>query len=58
MSCIKKLLGKKGDLYKPEQIIECAKKEYELEKDFFIEMKKNKFDIFKTYNFLPKDISR
>ncbi|MBN1214288.1 MAG: YkgJ family cysteine cluster protein [Candidatus Lokiarchaeota archaeon] len=51
-------LEKKGELYKPEQILEWAKKEYELEKGFFIEMKKNNFDIFKTYKFLPKDISR
>jgi len=32
------------------------KKEYEMEKKYFLEMKKHDFNILKVYPFLPKDI--
>ena len=35
----------------------CEFQEYEMEKQFFLKMKKNNFDIFKVYKFLPKDIT-
>jgi Fe-S-cluster containining protein len=50
-------LGNEGDFYSREEIIRLATKEYEMEKDFFLKMKKNNFDIFKVYKFLPKDIT-
>ena len=55
---LRKSLEKIGKLHSPEQIIDWAKREYELEKNFFLEIKKNNFNIFKTYKFLPKDISK
>lgn len=46
----------KGKFYSAEEILKWANKEYELEKTYFLEMKKNNFDIFKVYKFLPEDI--
>ncbi len=51
-------LEKKGHYYSPQEIIKWARKEYEMEKEFFLEMKKNNFDLFKAYPFLPEDISK
>jgi len=44
----------KGKFYPPEEILKWAKEEYEIEKAYFLEMKKNSFDISKVYPFLPK----
>ena len=46
----------KGKHYTREEILDWATKEYEIEKDFFFEMKKNDFNILKVYSFLPKDM--
>jgi Fe-S-cluster containining protein len=46
----------KGKRYTREEILDWATKEYEMEKDFFFEMKKNDFNILKVYSFLPKDM--
>ncbi|GAH22349.1 unnamed protein product, partial [marine sediment metagenome] len=37
-------------------ILNWAKKEYEIEKKFFLEMKQNKFNILKVYPFLSKEM--
>jgi len=50
-------LENQGKFYSKAEILRWARKEYELEKDFFLEMKKNNFDIFRVYKFLPKDIT-
>lgn len=44
----------KGKFYTKEEILDWAKKEYEIEKKYFLEMKKNKFNILKIYPFLSK----
>jgi len=49
-------LENKGKFYSKEEILKWASEEYEIEKNFFFTMKKNDFDIFKAYKFLPKDI--
>ena len=46
----------KGKFYPPEEILKWAKLEYEIEKAYFLEMKKNSFDISKVYNFLPDEM--
>ena len=46
----------KGKHYTREEILDWATKEYEMEKEFFFEMKKNDFNILKVYSFLPKDM--
>lgn len=46
----------KGKFYPPEEILNWAREEYEIEKAYFLEMKKNDFDILKLYPFLPKEI--
>ncbi|TFG03346.1 MAG: hypothetical protein EU539_12315 [Promethearchaeota archaeon] len=46
-----------GKFYSKGEILKWAQKEYEMERNFFLEMKKNDFDIFKVYKFLPKDIT-
>ncbi|GAI60412.1 unnamed protein product [marine sediment metagenome] len=46
----------KGKHYTREEILDWATKEYEMEKDFFFEMKQNDFNILKVYSFLPKDM--
>jgi Fe-S-cluster containining protein len=50
-------LENEGNFYSREEIIKLANKEYEMERQFFLKMKKNKFDIFKVFKFLPKDIA-
>lgn len=45
----------KGRFYSRQEILSWAKAEYKIEKNFFLEMKKNNFDIFKVYPFLPKE---
>lgn len=46
----------KGKFYSAEIILNWAKREYEIEKRYFLEMKKFNFDISKIYSFLPKDM--
>ncbi len=48
------LKGLKGKFHSREEILEWAKEEYKIEKIFFLEMKKNNFDIFKVYKFLTQ----
>ena len=54
---LKGTLNNEGKFYPREQVIQWAQKEYEIEKNYFLEMKKNNFDIFKVYKFLPRDIT-
>ncbi len=53
---LKYSLENKGKFYLREEILKWATEEYDMEKQFFLKMKKHKFDIFKVYKFLPKDI--
>ncbi|MFX1278920.1 MAG: YkgJ family cysteine cluster protein [Promethearchaeota archaeon] len=46
----------KGKYYSGEEILEWARKEYEIEKNYFIEMKKQNFNIQKVYPFIPKEM--
>ena len=46
----------KGKFYPCEEILNWAEEEYEIEKIYFLEMKKNNFNIFKIYPFLPKSM--
>ena len=46
----------KGHCNSKEEILDWANKEYEMEKNFFLEMKKVNFDILKVYPFLSKDM--
>ncbi len=46
----------KGKFYSAETILKWAHKEYEIEKQYFLEMKKHEFDISKVYPFLPKEM--
>ena len=46
----------KGKFYSKEEILDWAKLEYEIEKKYFLEMKKNKFNILKVYPFLTSDM--
>jgi Fe-S-cluster containining protein len=46
----------KGKFYTKEEILNWAKKEYEIEKKYFFEMKKNNFNIMKVYPFLSKEM--
>jgi Fe-S-cluster containining protein len=46
----------KGKRYTREEILDWATQEYEIEKAFFFEMKKNDFNILKVYSFLPEDM--
>ena len=52
---LKDSLANKGKYYSAEQIQTWATEEYEIEKKYFLEMKKNDFDIYKVYPFLPKN---
>jgi len=55
----KKCLGLKvlnGRHYTKEEILDWANKEYEMEKKYFLEMKKHDFNILKIYPFLPEDM--
>lgn len=46
----------RGKFYTKEEILNWAKKEYEIEKKYFLEMKKKNFNILKIYPFLSKKI--
>jgi Fe-S-cluster containining protein len=45
-----------GKFYTREEILEWARKEYEIEKNYFLEMKKCDFEILKIYPFLTKEM--
>ncbi len=49
-------LDNKGKFYSKEEIIKWANEEYEMEKEYFFEMRRNDFNIFKVYPFLSKDM--
>ncbi|MHA1689159.1 MAG: YkgJ family cysteine cluster protein [Promethearchaeota archaeon] len=53
---LKNTLKNKGKYYSREEIVKWTRKELEIEYNYFLEMKKNGFDIFKVYKFLPRDI--
>ena len=53
---LQKSLENKGQFYSKEEILKWATKEYEIEKKYFLKMKKNDFNILKVYSFLPKDM--
>jgi len=44
----------KGKFYTKEEILKWAKDEYEIEKKYFLKMKKYKFNILKVYPFLSE----
>ncbi|MFX1238757.1 MAG: YkgJ family cysteine cluster protein [Promethearchaeota archaeon] len=46
----------KGKFHSAKTILKWAKKEYEIERDYFLEMKKYNFDISKIYPFIPKEL--
>lgn len=46
----------KGRYYSKEEILEWAQKEYNIEKDYFLEMKEHNFAISKVYPFLPPEM--
>ncbi len=46
----------KGRYYSKEEILGWAEREYEMEKKYFLELKKHKFNILKVYPFLSKDM--
>ena len=52
---LRESLVNKGEYYSAEQILIWATEEYEIEKNYFLEMKKHDFDIYKVYPFLPKN---
>ena len=52
----KGLLLSEGKFYSKDQILKWAQNEYEIEKNYFLEMKKNNFNILKVYPFLSKDM--
>jgi len=52
---LKESLANRGKFYSAKQIRIWATEEYEMEKKYFLEMKKNNFDIYKVYPFLPKN---
>ncbi|MBD3196060.1 MAG: hypothetical protein GF317_13460 [Candidatus Lokiarchaeota archaeon] len=45
----------KGEYHEENEIIKWAKKEYEIEKNYFLKLRDNDFDIFKLYKFLPRE---
>ncbi|MHA1477552.1 MAG: YkgJ family cysteine cluster protein [Promethearchaeota archaeon] len=55
----KKCLGLKvleGRYYSKEEILDWANREHEMEKKYFLEMRKHDFNILKIYPFLSKDM--
>jgi Fe-S-cluster containining protein len=46
----------KGKHYSKEEILDWANREYEMEKEYFFELRRNDFNIFKLYPFLSKDM--
>lgn len=52
----KSLERREGTLYSREELLQWAKKEYEMEKEYFLELKKHNFEIVKVYPFLPEEM--
>lgn len=46
----------KGKFYTRDEILKWAKNEYEIEKKYFLKMKKHNFDILKVYSFLSEEM--
>jgi len=46
----------KGKFYTKEEILNWAQEEYDIEKKYFLEMKKNNFNIMKVHPYLPKEM--
>jgi len=46
----------KGKFYSKEEILNWARAEYEIEKKYFLKIKRNKFNILKVYPFLTSDM--
>ena len=46
----------KGKHYSKEEILDWSNREYEMEKEYFFELRRNDFNIFKVYPFLSKDM--
>jgi len=53
---LQKSLENKGTLHSKDELLKWMKKEYEMEKKYFLEMKKNDFSIIDVYPFLPEDM--
>lgn len=53
---LKNSLKNKGKFYSVQEIMKWTQGEYKIEYEYFILMKNNNFDIFKIYDFLPRDI--
>lgn len=49
-------LKNEGHYHSPEEVIKWAKKEYEIEKNYFLRLKQNNFDIYEVYPYLPEKI--
>lgn len=49
-------LENKGTFYSREEIVKWANEEYQMEKNYFLIMKKHNFNILKVYPFLSKDM--
>ncbi len=56
-SALQNSLENRGKFHSREEILKWGQLEHEIEKKYFLEMKRNDFDIFKMYKFLPKDIT-
>jgi Fe-S-cluster containining protein len=54
---LQRSLKNKGEFYSKEEILYWAKKEYEIERKYFLKMKRHNFDIYKVYKFLPRELS-
>ncbi|MFX1481506.1 MAG: YkgJ family cysteine cluster protein, partial [Promethearchaeota archaeon] len=52
----KGLQNSEGRYYSREEILEWARKEYEIEKNYFLEIKNHNFNIQKVYPFIPKEM--
>ena len=53
---LKGTLKNEGKFYSREEILDFAQREYDLEKEYFLKMKANDFNILKVYPFLPKEL--
>ena len=53
---LRDLNSENAKYYSGEEIYDWARREYELEKKYFLKLKRNNFNIFKVYKFLPADL--
>jgi Fe-S-cluster containining protein len=54
---LQRSLKNKGEFYSKEEILYWAKQEYEIERRYFLKMKRHNYDIFKVYKFLPNELN-